>query len=54
MTNDFHEGIISESERVIANIQDRLKNGALTPETAKELQMLAEEVRMDMQEAERG
>lgn len=54
MTPDFAEGVISQSERVIANIQDRLQNGALTPATAHELQMLAEEIRMDMQEAERA
>lgn len=54
MTNDFHEGVISQCERVIAKIQDRLQNGKPTVETARELQMLAEEIRMDMQEAERG
>lgn len=54
MTPDFAEGVISQSERVIAKIQDRLANGKLTPDTALELQMLAEEIRMDIQEAERA
>ena len=54
MTPDFREGLIGGLAGVIAKIQDRLKNGALTPETARELQMLAEEIRMDMREAERG
>lgn len=53
MTPDFAEGVISQCGRVIAEIQDRLKNGEPALVTAHELQMLSENIRMDMQEAER-
>lgn len=54
MTPDFQKGLIAGLDGVIAKIQDRLQNGKPTVETAHELQMLDEEIRMDMQEAERG
>lgn len=54
MTPDFAEGVIAQSERVIAKIQDWLANGNPPLDTAHRLQMLAEEIRMDMQEAERA
>lgn len=53
MTPDFAEGVISQCERVIANIKDRLASANLST-AARELEMLAEAIRMDMQEAERA